>query len=185
MAATHEAGHFLAFEVLGLGASVAQIHGRLFGWGGWGGTAHPLSEVHFLYATPDDLLKEALVSLAGPLAEQILSNGDALSSAGELFGARIYVDRAAKMTGEDTDILWHRTIIKAVALVYHYNSAINGIAQLLSARRRVWPGNRAIIKIFASISCMTDLNYEIPQHLQFLAEQIYGAIPNLLGEVQS
>ena len=38
-AAIHEAGHFVAFERLGLLAAKAEIHGSAFGRGGWGGAA--------------------------------------------------------------------------------------------------------------------------------------------------
>jgi hypothetical protein len=81
-AAIHEAGHFIAFEVEGMTAGMAEIFGTPFGHDGWGGEAKAWNEAPYGQTngyrdppTPQDLMSDARVALAGPWTERSLGCG--------------------------------------------------------------------------------------------------------------
>jgi hypothetical protein len=149
----HEAGHLIGYEFEGLVAGKAQIGGPPFGRGGWGGTAWrfetPCIE-HGPWANkPDEFLREAKGMLAGPLAEEVLGDGDALSSLGELTKAKLLVKRAAELSARDPGEVWRGTLIVTAAIVERYADEIEEIADLLTRRKRVtrWePSTRKILE---------------------------------------
>ena len=180
MAGIHEAAHFVAYTVLGLGAWKAEIHGTKFGRGGWGGRAVPCNDFDPQYASGKHFLNEALATLAGPFAEHILGNGDAYSSVGELFAARIYVSRAVLHMGEDADGLWYQTLVQAEELVDRYRESILEVAELLERRTEVTCFMPSVKNILKSINLSPSLSFPIPSRHHVLADQFREIIPNLL-----
>ena len=49
--------------------------------------------------------------LAGPIAEELIGGGDALSSVGEVIAASVLVRRAAELLGRDTIEMWGETLL--------------------------------------------------------------------------
>jgi hypothetical protein len=140
-AAIHEAAHFISFELGGLGAGAARIDGSAFGHGGWSGEAWPWNshiKSSLLDLGPDDFLREAQYSAAGPLAEELLGDGCAVSSIGELVEARVFADRAAELLNCDEIETWHAALRGGIALVERYWLEILDIARLLERRRRIF-----------------------------------------------
>jgi hypothetical protein len=76
--------HMIAFERLGMVAFKAQVHGSAFGHHGWGGTAtainHAYRRILPPYWDPSEFRSEAISAFAGPVAEELLGDGDALGS---------------------------------------------------------------------------------------------------------
>ncbi len=151
--AVHEAGHLVGFEFGGLVAGKAQIYGTPFGRGGWGGKAFPLNPPCYSegqqHTDPDQFLHDARAALAGPLAEDLISCGDAPSSIGELVAARVIAERAAELLNRDEAAVWREILRGAIALVERYEVEIRDIAELLARRRRIdrfQPSTRKILR---------------------------------------
>jgi hypothetical protein len=152
--ALHEAGHFVGFEACGLIAGTAEIHGSTFGRYGWGGVAKPWNSPAYLWPqdlVPDDFLGDARAALAGPVAEELLADGDALSSIGELADAALRSDRAAELSGRDDIEMWNETLLGAVALVERHRPEILDIAEVLGRKKRISRTDRAVEKILARV----------------------------------
>lgn len=181
MAGIHEAAHFVAYTVLGLGAWKAEIHGTKFGRGGWGGRAVPCNDFDPQNASGKHFLNEALATLAGPFAEHILGNGDAYSSVGELFAARIYVSRAALHTGQNSDTLWYQTLVQAEGLVHQYREHILVLASFLETRKEITCIMPSVKKILKTINPSPPLSFSILSCHHVLADKFRKIISNLLG----
>jgi hypothetical protein len=153
LAALHEAGHFVAYERLGFLAGTAEIRGSRFGRSGWGGGACRWSPpIYNGRLAPDDFLRDAQGALAGPIAEELLGNGDVLDSIGELVDAAIRSARAAELRGRDSIEMWDETLLGAVALVEHHKPEILDIAALLECRGRISRLDRPVEKILARVT---------------------------------
>jgi hypothetical protein len=148
--AIHEAGHFVAFERLGLLAGNAEIRGSAGGRNGWSGRA---TSWHWRsYQRPEDwdaasLRREALTVLAGPIAEELSGAGDTLSSIGELVEASVLAFRAAASDGPVPSDVLREVLIEAISLVERHAPEILGIGEVLARKRRIFCGDRPIRKI--------------------------------------
>jgi hypothetical protein len=151
-AAMHEAAHLNAYEIEGMVAFDARIKGSRFERDSWGGEArceNPIDK--FPYYRPGDLLREARVAFAGPVAEDLLAGGDALSSIGELFEGRILVARAAALLGGDKGQVLRETLMEAAAIVERHAPQIEEVADLLMRRRHIDRFERSTQKILSRV----------------------------------
>lgn len=155
MAAFHEAGHFVLFERMGISAQTAKIHGSAGGRGAWTGGAGA-------WGQPDracvinaktwghvPLWGEAIATLAGPIAEELVGEGDALSSIGELVGASLWAGRVGKLTGQPSDAAVLKAAIEAISLVERLAPEIRDIGELLAHRKRI--SRDDVLKILARV----------------------------------
>ncbi len=138
-AALHEAGHFVAYEVEGLGAGQSEIRGTPFGRGGWSGSAAPYESRLDPWSDPtaNDLIAEAKTAIAGPWAEELLGSGDLLSSISEVLEFHFLVAVAAKTLGNDRHKLLAATITEMTDFTWQYENEIRGIADRLQRRRKI------------------------------------------------
>jgi hypothetical protein len=138
-AALHEVGHFVAFEVFGLGAYSASIKGTKFGRGGWCGAAQPLEERLNKWDTPTGnyLIAEAKIALAGAWAEELLGCGDAMSSTSEIIEAHLLIAKAAEMSGQDHLTLISQTLTDVTDFISQYEDLMRDLAVGLMKRKRI------------------------------------------------
>jgi hypothetical protein len=153
-AASHEAGHSIAHECLGMMMHAATIAGPPFGRGGWGGTAQYRELFYGPWGGewyPDAMQRGATAMLAGPIAEELIGGGDALSSVGEVVAASVLMRRAAELLGRDTIEMWEETLLGAVALVERHRPEILDIAVVLERRKRISRTDSAVNKILMRV----------------------------------
>jgi hypothetical protein len=153
-AASHEAGHSIAHERLGMMMHAAEITGPPFGRGGWGGTARYRELFYGPWRGewyPDAMQRGATAMLAGPIAEELIGRGEALSSVGEVVAASVLVRRAAELLGRDTIEMWEETLLGAVALVEHHEPEILDIAAVLERKKRISRTGSAVNKILMRV----------------------------------
>jgi hypothetical protein len=153
-AAIHEAAHFILYERLGFLATIADICGQPFGRGGWGGSARRWNSPLFYWMEdwyPDAFLRDAQAMLAGPIAEELIGEGEALSSVGEVVAASILVRRAAELLGRDDIEMWDETLLGTVALLERYRPEILDIAALLERKKRISCTDRPVKKILTRV----------------------------------
>jgi hypothetical protein len=158
MTATHEAGHFVTFEALGMKATQAKIAGVPFGRGDWSGIAWSLERpaldtgLHeYRPYTPDDLIDEACAALAGPWAEVSLANGAIEGSVSEIIEVGFLAARAAEMLGKKRCQVLADIFERTAAIVDAYKGEIEGIAACLERRKRISRGDRPIKKILGCV----------------------------------
>jgi hypothetical protein len=179
--AFHEAGHFVSFERLGLGAFEAKIRRSAGCRFGWGGEAFNLD--WRTYRRPQDwdagaLWREAATVLAGPIAEERLGGGDALSNFGELVEASVLAFKAAELqAGVPYEVL-REVVIETVSLVEH-SPEILRIAGLLKSRRRVNRWQPSVQKILAGIPQGPIDATPLSTRGQALSDKIMGAFEEL------
>ena len=137
--AIHEGAHFVAYEAEGMLAADASVYSGPFGRGGWGGRARAWNEpsITLMEQTTESLLGHARVTLAGPLAEALLADGDAICQAYELMEARALVGRAAEISGHNDDLLWEQTLHETVQLIERHSYEIKQLAALLMRRNLI------------------------------------------------
>lgn len=158
MTALHEAGHYIAFERLGMVATFANIHGSAFGRGGWGGGANAAERPDYHCVVNADrwgfatFWGEAIAALSGPIAEELLGSGDALGSVGELAGAALWVKAAAVLAKQNEGEALRETVRKALSLVEAFEPQIRAIADVLARRKRIDRWQRPVKKILAQVS---------------------------------
>ena len=153
-AANHEAAHFIAAERLGLKAGKAEIHGSPGGHGGWGGLAGSLDWHN--YAHPEDwdaaaLRCAAVSTLAGPIGEELLAGGDALSSIGELCVAEGLALRCGVDEDREPWVVIREVVFEATALVEQCRAEIGCAADVLARRKRITCWLRPVKKILARV----------------------------------
>jgi hypothetical protein len=158
MASLHECGHLIAFERLGMVAAQAHIEGSAFGRGGWAGKANALNHAYRRllppYWDPEEFRGEAISAFAGPVAEELWGDGDALDSIGELLGASLCAEFPARLRGEDGEsgvIAVKNAVACAISLAEQYGPAMREIAALLSRRKRISRWQPSVLKILQAI----------------------------------
>ena len=182
--ATHEAGHFVAFEACGLCAGTASIYG---GRDGWSGEANAwnlpnYSGEHWVcdYAIYSaGFINEARAALAGPIAEELLDEGDAFDAIGELVEAALRANRAAQMLGRDEAEIWDETLLAAVAIVERERRAILDVAALLEKNKQISCTNRPVKKILAGVKQTPIDAGVVSQRGLALARKINDAVKEL------
>lgn len=146
-AAIHEAAHFALFERVGMIACTARIYGPRGGAGAWTGTAGPMERATWSrlwganFGGPTMVGGEAIAAMAGPIAEELMGEGDALSSTGELIGGSIWAGRAGELTNTATDVAVSGAVVEAISLVERLAPEIQDIAQVLAHRKRISRAN--------------------------------------------
>jgi hypothetical protein len=152
--AIHEAGHFVLFERMGMGAAQARIFGPAGGRGAWTGTAGAWGRADRQWVTKantwghEPLWGEAIAALGGPFAEALLGRGDAFGSLGELVAATLWAVRVAKLTGEPWEAAVLKAVIEAIYLVELLAPEIREVGEELARRRRIG-SEQSIKKILA------------------------------------
>jgi hypothetical protein len=154
--AVHECGHFVAFEQEGLIAGKATIRGSAFDGGGWSGIAFPHGDVYLgsgrWTPVPEDLCRFARVTLAGPIAEELLAGGCALHNPGELLSARACSGRAAELAQATPSDVWKLNVLLAAALVECWSHQILELASMLQKRKEIdrrSPSVRGVLRTIA------------------------------------
>jgi hypothetical protein len=181
-AAIHEAGHFVLFEHLGLVAGTAAVYGSAFGRDGWGGEANDWnSACHSLRdPDPDAFLCDAQGAWAGPLAEDLIGGGDALSSVGELAQGALLAERAGQLRDRHETEARHEALLGAIALVEHHAREILEIAAFLERRGRISSAQPSIRKILARVK-QTPID---ARAVSKRGEGLFRKIEDALGELQ-
>ena len=191
LAALHEAGHFVAFQRVGLMASGAHIHGTPFGRDGWWGGANGYNRpgpFDVACAKKDGLaavggegrfLGEATAALAGPLAEALLGRGDFSCGLHELVGAALWAALTANLTGRNEIDALVETVRKTVALIDVCEFPIRDIADLLVRRKRIWRDERPVKKILARVPRGQIIATQLSRDGQALFEDVTSALAHL------
>lgn len=150
--AAHEAGHLIGFEATGMVAVGAEISGRR----GWGGTAHRLKAPEITPTSPAiDLLHEAVVAVAGPLAEQLIADGDALFCIGEILETYLLCVRAAELSDRDAGVVLHEVLFSVAALIERHTQVVQDLADELGRRKRIHRLDRWTERILQRVRPMT------------------------------
>ena len=183
-AGIHEAAHFVAFERLGLVAGTAAIYGSAFGRAGWGGEASAWNSLYHIPTLPQDwspdaLLREAQAGLAGPLAEELLGDGDVLGSIGELVEAAVFAERAGQLTNRDESEARRDALLGAVSLVERHAPEVLDIAALLERRGRISRSQPSIRKILARVKQAAVATGSVSERGVALARKIEDAVKEL------
>ena len=151
----HEAGHCIAFENLGMVALQAEIYAPLFEDAGWTGAASSLNYAGCgqtpRHWEPNEFRRGAVSALAGPVAEELLGDGDAISNVGELIAAAIYARRAEQLEGRDGRRAARKSLVTAISLVELHEPAIRDIADLLERERHISRDDLQVRTILARI----------------------------------
>lgn len=187
--AAHECGHFVAYEHEGMCAGTAHIKGSAFDRNGYGGRAQNWDDPLYLEPghwehDPKDFNRFARVTLAGPIAEEIIGGGDAMANIGELMNARVYSDRAADLIGELYGVVWTENVRKTVAMVERFQFQIVELAEMLAKRKEITrdsPSVRKVLKIIKPGALITDDELAIKSDA--LARRIIGETPCVAGFV--
>ena len=95
--------------------------------------------------------REAQGVLAGPLAEDLLGGGDALSSIGELVEASLLAERAGQLRNRNETEAWREALLGAVSLVECHAPEVLDIAVLLERRGRISRAQPSIRKILSRV----------------------------------
>jgi hypothetical protein len=153
MAGLHEGGHVIGYERIGMLAASAEIHGSAFNRYGWGGSATPINRAARLppYLDPNEFRAEAISALAGPVAEELFGDGDALSSIGEVIAGFFWAMRAAQLEDKDDLAAMNEAVTCAISLAEQYEAAIRKIAELLARKKRIGRWQPSIRKILLAI----------------------------------
>ncbi|PPD46058.1 MAG: hypothetical protein CTY15_01320 [Methylocystis sp.] len=170
-AAIHECGHLVAFEAENLIAWSAKINGGSNGheWCGLAQRARDFGS----YVDAPHFLAEARATLAGPIAEELLSqSGSLASSIAELVGARICVERAAELLFVDPESLWIKTVREAAALVERYAKEIEALAELLEKRKKITASSPSVRKILKRVQGGVSASCTISPQAQHACDDI-------------
>jgi hypothetical protein len=187
LAAIHEAGHFIAFERLGMVAGEAYIVGSPFGRNGWSGgaiawRAAAIARSRADYApsssSPNELRVEAISSFAGPVAEELLGGGDARHNISELIGACVCAERAAQLSREGREAV-ARALTRTISLVEQYEHVIRGIATVLDRKKSIWRHDQPVRKILAGVPQGPFDAAPLSAKGQALCNKIVGALAEL------
>jgi hypothetical protein len=154
-AAVHEAAHLVSHKAAGMGPTRARIFGSSGFSRGWGGEARAmgprcveqLPEKH----DPREFVRDARTLVAGPVAEELIAGGDALSSIGELVQAWVYVNRASELLDCDHTSLWRKLLAGTVTFVEHHASEIHDVAKVLERRREIHDDTPAVRRILGRV----------------------------------
>lgn len=133
--AAHESGHFVTLHLERFGACSAKIFGSRHGWAG---EAHQWSAP--CLTNPCQLLGQARVAVAGPIAEELLGDvgrGGAADNIEELLKARFILARAAELSGRKKGPLWRSTLIEAAQRVEFFAPEIRDLSAVLARGKAI------------------------------------------------
>jgi hypothetical protein len=152
--AVHEAAHFLIAHVEALAPWSAKIYKRGHEWGG---------EMR-AWKTPcpaDPLWNYANVLVAGPIAQELLGDGDgdgdgdssgkATDNIEEMFYALFILQRMAELHECGPIRLWQRTLYETAQCVELLTAEILDLAEILSRRKTIWASDPAVRRILQHV----------------------------------
>lgn len=140
-AALRAAGHYLAFERLGMVATFATIRAPEFEERDWQAKADAVYRAHRKADShaPDaaTLFRgEAIAALAGPIAEELFGGGDVLTSISQLSVGKSHAWRAAELKGREKETVLREVRADAITLVIGHENDIWDVAQMLVKKKR-------------------------------------------------
>jgi hypothetical protein len=183
-AAIHEAGHFVVFECVEMIACTARIYGPRGGGGAWTGTAAPATRAKWSAIYGENfggsamVGGEAIAAMAGPIAEELIGGGDALSSIGELIGGSIWAARAGELTNTPEKAAVSSAVATSVSLVECLAPEIQDIGQVLAHRKHI-SRDRSIEKILARMPKGTPVASTLTAPGRAIRDKILGAFDHL------
>ena len=182
-AALHEAGHFVAYEAETMVAAAAVIERgsqRCQAWTGW---ALCLHSPYTLYGpfphNPEDFLRDARAALAGPWAEALLGDGDALGSLAEVCEARLLVTQGARMMNRSNRDIWRETLVRTGAIVEHHANEIEKIAEILYRTQRVTAAKPPMRRILQRVQPASMLGRRVSHRCELLVRLIEAETPHI------
>jgi hypothetical protein len=181
-AAIHEAGHSIAYERLGMMMNAAEITGPRFGRGGWGGTAQYCELFYGPWRGewyPDAMQRGAIATLAGPIAEELIGRGEALSSLGEVVAAIVLVRRAAELEGRKPSEFLHEVFLGTSRLVARHEPEIRDIGALLIKGGRIHRSQPSVRKILSRVPRAAIDTEPLSVSGQTLFDKLMGAFEEL------
>jgi hypothetical protein len=178
-AAVHEGAHFVLFQLEGFGAWEAQIWGSKFGRFGYAGTARP-----FTLPGADapaacraaDFIADARATLAGPIAEELLNDGDAAFNISEFWQARVVLARAAQLSGRKRADLWRDALIGAAVRVEYYQDEILAVADMLERRARITCWQPSIKRVLKAVDAKRFVAQPVSARGQLVIDTINSAL---------
>jgi hypothetical protein len=182
-AAIHEAGHFVLFERTGMRPFKAQIIGSAFGRWGWRGTAGAWNRAGYSPRLEDwdlSLVKgECLSAFGGPIAEELLGGGCALSSIGELVGGSLWAAHAGELKGHSENVAVVTALIETISIVERHAAEILRIAELLIRWKRIGRDYCLVNEILENVARGPIKTGPISARGQALCDKIRGAFDHL------
>ncbi|WP_330083304.1 hypothetical protein [Methylocystis iwaonis] len=187
-AAVHECGHFVADEREGLLARTARIEGSPFNHHGWGGEATHWGDLYLEPRRwphdPENFCRNARAILAGPIAEELLGDRNAMGNFAELMQARAYSDRAAELLPDLYGAVWCENVFETVAVIECYTAQIFELATVLAKRREITRNSRGVSKILKTIKPRTPIGTNnLSPRGKALACRIVAETPRVAGFV--
>lgn len=149
-AALHESGHFVAAWVFGNGAHIAAISGSSSPRIGWGGDCYINPPIQQAACISEQLVNDAKVLLAGPLAGDYIGDSDALRSGAEIVEAWLLVGAGAHLQNTAPKPLIVSILDDMNRFVTFYKSEIREIAEMLITRKTIYatsPSVKSVIKV--------------------------------------
>lgn len=152
-AAAHECGHVAAYAAAGVPLIRVKIYPAHSKPGAWLGLAyHAPCHLPLIWSRDPELFSLlACLTLAGPIAEEIIGGGHALRNLTELWRARAFSDRAAEVSDNHSSALWGENVWRAVASVEHYAPQISALAKILERRCEITPELQRVSKVLQNI----------------------------------
>jgi hypothetical protein len=135
-AAVYQIGLFAMMHVEGFGAWSAEIFQHHHGWRG---RTRPANAP--CLTDPRQLLGEARVVVAGPIAVELLGDvgrGRAANNLKELLNARIYCARAAELLGCKKGPMWRSALIETAQRVEFYAHEIWDLGAVLARQINIY-----------------------------------------------
>jgi hypothetical protein len=176
-AAVHEAGHLVAYEaeaMVAVAAAIRRVSQHCQAWTGWALCINcPYTQYGPLPHDPEDFLRDASAALAGPWAEALLGDGDALGSLAEVCEARLLVSQGAQIMNRSNCDIWRETLVRT-----HANE-IEKIADILMRSQQVAAVQPSIRKILQRIRPMQMSGHCVSPRCEELIRQVEANAPRI------
>ncbi len=177
-AAAHEAGHVAAYAAAGVPLVKAEIFQDLSRPGNWlGRTEHTTFLAPLvLVREPDVFSLLTILTLAGPIAEELVGDGIAMANFPELLRASAFSARAAELASQDWVKAWTTNVHRAAAIVVQCAADIEALAQHLERRSYIEPKQAKVKRILNDIGCSRNggalLSFKAEKLLRSLLEDV-------------
>lgn len=149
-AAAHEAGHFVTYQAIGLGATHAAL--RNLGNFGWVGRAW-CSQRITIFSPAVDILYFIVAMLAGPFAEEMHGDGScrAIENFEEVLAANLLTRYAVGLNNPSASSVWKTLLVEAAAQVEFYADEIREVGSLLAKRSHIQVADKDVKRIIERI----------------------------------
>jgi hypothetical protein len=177
--AVHESSHFVTAHLERFGACSAEIFGSRHGWGGCAASIDAPCPTD-----PRELLGEARVVVAGPIAVELLGDvgrGGAADNIEELLKARFILARAAELAGRRKGSLWRGTLIEAAQRVEFFAPEICDLGAVLARRKTIHASSPTVKRVLRRVDAKSGKDLS-PLTLSLRCENILADIDAILSE---